>query len=158
MSDPRDSEVERRAGIMAAREAVRAVMAPTGADLEQLLMRLHRQSAKAQRSARRSQRAAREEITRRLEGKVLELDETGAVVVAVVTTRELIGLVQAESDIVKTEAMAQRSYDVHRSVVAGVNPGAGSVEDFITAVEDEERSLRDPGDDDDNGLGMDPTT
>jgi hypothetical protein len=139
-------EPERTPAILAAREAVRAVLAPTGRDLERLLMALHEQSARSQRDARRSQIHARREIKRRLAGKVLEQDDTGAVVVAVVTTRELIGLVEAESNIVKTEAMAQRSYDVHRSVVAGVNPAAGTVEDFITAVEEEENTER-AGDD-----------
>ena len=130
--------------ILAARDVIRAQMAPTSADLERLLMKLHRQSARSQRKARQSQQRAREALYERLGGKVIELDDTGAVVVAIVTTRELIGVIEAESNIVKTEAMAQRSYDVHRSVVAGVNPAAGSVEDFIIALEQEESIEVDP--------------
>jgi len=139
-----DERPERAGEILAARDVIRAKLAPTGGDLEKLLVQLHEQSAESQRKARRSQDRARSEIEKRLEGKILETDETGAVVVAVVTTRELIGLIEAESNIVKTEAMSQRSYDVHRATVNGVNPAAGTVEDFITAIEQEETTEQEP--------------
>jgi hypothetical protein len=130
-------ELER--AILTARDDIRAVMAPTGADLERLLMALHRQSAVSQKRARMSQGRARAELYRRLEGKIFEIDGTGEVVTAIVTTRELIGLVEAESNIVKTEAMAQRSYDVHRSVLAAASgPAVGGIEEFLTALEAEE--------------------
>jgi hypothetical protein len=53
--------------ILAAREVMRARLAPTGKDLEALLMRLHRQSAKAQQKARESHAKLRAELHRRLE-------------------------------------------------------------------------------------------
>lgn len=125
--------------ILTAREAVKAVLRPNGKALEALLVKLHGQSAKAQREARRNQGVAREKLKERLEGKVFETDETGAVVVAVVTTRELIGWVEAESNAIKVEAMAQRSYDVHRVTngVAG-GTGVGTIEEYLTKLEGEE--------------------
>jgi hypothetical protein len=113
--------------ILAAREAVRAILAPNGADLEALLMRLYRQSAQSQRNARKSQQKLRDEVYQRLEGQVME-----------VTNRELIGLMEAESNLVKVEAMAQRSYTVHRVVERAASPQAGSIEEFITQLEQEE--------------------
>jgi hypothetical protein len=67
-------------------------VAPTGKDIEALLINLHRQSAQSQRKARRSQAKVRAEVYKRLEGKVVEVDDTNTVVVAVVTTRELTEL------------------------------------------------------------------
>ena len=49
--------------------AVRAILAPTGKDLEVLLMRLHRQSAQSQRKARKSQQRLRDELYKRLGGR-----------------------------------------------------------------------------------------
>ena len=128
--------------IIAARDKVRAILAPTGKDLERLLVDLHRQSAQSQRKARQSQARARAELYSRLEGEVLTVDN-GEVVVATVTTRELIGLVEAESNIVKVEAMAQRSYDVHRMTSSQAAPHAGSIEDFIGQLEQEEQTEQD---------------
>ncbi len=107
-------------------------------------MRLHEQSAQSQRQARRSQQTARDEIYRRLDGKVMEVDNTDTAVVAVVTTRELIRLVEAESNIVKTEAMAQRSYDIHRMASSATSPAAGSIEDFVAALESERHEDPEP--------------
>jgi hypothetical protein len=126
--------------ILEAREAVRAILAPNGADLEALLINLHRQSAHSQRKARRSQAKARAELYKRLEeGQTLAI-AGNEVVVATVTTRELIGLVEAESNIVKVEAMAQRSYTVHRFASANASPRGGSIESFITQLEQEEQT------------------
>jgi hypothetical protein len=124
--------------ILEAREVMRARLAPTGKDLEALLMRLHRQSAVAQKRARESHAKLRAELHRRLaEGQTLVI-HGNEVVVEVVTTRELIGAVEADSNEVKVEAMAQRSMDVHRVIVRGATPQGGSIEEFIDRLEQEE--------------------
>jgi hypothetical protein len=126
--------------ILEARAAVRAVLAPNGADLEALLMRLHRQSAQSQRKARKSQQKLRDELYRRLdEGQTLEI-HGNEVVLSLVTNRELIGMVEAESNLIKVEAMAQRSYTVHRVVVRAASPQAGSIESLIEQLEQEEQT------------------
>ena len=126
--------------ILEARAAVRAILAPNGADLEALLMRLHTQSAQSQRKARKSQQKLRDEVYRRLEeGQTLEIHGK-EVVVSVVTNRELIGLMEAESNLIKVEAMAQRSYTVHRVVQRAASPQGGSIEEFITQLEQEEQT------------------
>jgi hypothetical protein len=124
--------------ILAAREVMRARLAPTGKDLEALLMTLHRQSAHAQRKARESQAKLRAELYRRLEeGQTLEI-HGNEVVVSVVTNRELIGMAEMESNSVKVEAMAQRSYTVHRLASATASPQGGNIEEFIDRLEQEE--------------------
>jgi hypothetical protein len=124
--------------ILAAREVMRARLAPTGKDLEKLLMRLHRQSAVAQKRARESHAKLRAELHRRLaEGQTLVI-HGNEVVVEVVTTRELIGAMEADSNEVKVEAMAQRSMDVHRMITRGSTPQGGSIEEFIDRLEQEE--------------------
>jgi hypothetical protein len=124
--------------ILAAREVMRARLAPTGKDLERLLIALHKQSARSQRKARESQARARAELYKRLdEGQTLEI-HGNEVVVSVVTNRELIGIVEMESNSVKVEAMAQRSYDVHRMITRDGNPQGGSVDEFIDRLEQEE--------------------
>jgi hypothetical protein len=138
-------ELAKVGDILAERDRIRAILAPNGKDLEKLLIQLHEQSAQAQRRARKSQARARAELYKRLdEGQTLEI-HGNEVVVAVVTTRELIGLVEAESNIVKTEAMAQRSYDVHRMTSQTGNPQAGTIESFIDRLEQEEQEEQ-PGD------------
>ena len=124
--------------ILAAREVVRARLAPTGKDLERLLMRLHRQSAQSQRKARKSQQKLRDELYKRLdEGQTLVI-HGNEVVVSVLTNRELIGLMEAESNLVKVESMSQRSYTVHRMVAGAATPQGGSIEEFIDRLEQEE--------------------
>ena len=126
--------------ILAAREVMRARLAPTGKDLEKLLMRLHRQSAVAQKRARESHAKLRAELHRRLaEGQTLVI-HGNEVVVEVVTTRELIGAMEADSNEVKVEAMAQRSMDVHRMITRGSTPQGGSIEEFIDRLEQEEQT------------------
>ena len=94
--------------ILAARDVTRARLAPTGKDLEHLLLKLHKQSAIAQKNARESHAKLRAEPHRRLEqGQTLEI-HGNEVVVSVVTTRERIGAMEADSNEVKVEAMAQR--------------------------------------------------
>jgi hypothetical protein len=123
--------------ILVAREVMRARLAPTGKDLEKLLLRLHRQSAIAQKKARESQAKLREELYKRLEeGQTLEI-HGNEVVVSVVTNRELIGMAEMESNSVKVEAMAQRSYTVHLAS-ATATPHGGSIEEFIDRLEQEE--------------------
>jgi hypothetical protein len=134
----RDLVSQRAPGVIAEVDRVRAIMAPTGKDLAALLMRLHRQSAQAQRKARESQAKLRAELYRRLEeGQTLAI-HGNEVVVSVVTNRELIGMAEMESNSVKVEAMAQRSYDVHRAVTSSTHPQGGSIEDFIDRLEQEE--------------------
>jgi hypothetical protein len=124
--------------ILEARAAVRAILAPNGADLEALLMRLHRESAQSQRKARRSQRKLRAELYRRLdEGQTLVI-HGNEVAVSMVTNRELIGVMEAESNLIKVEAMAQRSYTVHRVVQRAASPQGGSLEEFLERLEREE--------------------
>jgi hypothetical protein len=60
------------------------------------------------------------------------------VVVSVVTNRELIGLMEAESNLIKVESMGQRSYTVHRVVAGTSAPQGGSMEEFIDRLEQEE--------------------
>jgi hypothetical protein len=133
-------ELARTGEILAERDRVRAILAPTGADLEKLLVRLHQQSAKAQAKARKSRDRARAELYKRLdEGQTLEI-HGNEVVVSVVTNRELIGLIEADNNDVKVEAMAQRSYDVHRMASATAAPQAGSIESFIDRLEQEEQT------------------
>jgi hypothetical protein len=70
-------------------------------------VKLHQQSAQSQKKARVSQARARAELYKRLdEGQTFEI-HGNEVIVSTVSNRELIGLVEAESNIVKTEAMAQ---------------------------------------------------
>jgi hypothetical protein len=99
--------------ILAAREVMRARLAPTGKDLERLLIRLHRQSAIAQKRARESHAKLRAELYRRLEEGQTLVIHGNEVVVEVVTTREIIGAMEAENNSVKVEAMAQRLHDRH---------------------------------------------
>ena len=128
--------------ILAAREVMRARLAPTGKDLERLLVKLHRESAIAQRKARESQAKLRAELYRRLEeGQTLEI-HGNEVVVSVVTNRELIGMAEMESNSVKVEAMAQRSYTVHRLASATASPQGGRIEEFIDRLEQEETTER----------------
>ena len=54
------------------------------------------------------------------------------------STREIIGAMEADSNEVKVEAMAQRSLDVHRMVTRGATPQGGSIEEFIDRLEQEE--------------------
>ena len=130
MVDPRVEE---------ARAAVRALLAPTGKDLEVLLINLHRQSAQSQRKARKSQQKLRAELYRRLgEGQTLEI-HGNEVVVSVVTNRDLIGAMEAENNLIKVEAMAQRSYTVHRVVQRAAAPQGGSIEEFLDRLEQEEQ-------------------
>ena len=128
--------------ILAAREVMRTRLAPTGKDLEKLLLRLHRQSAHSQRKARQQTAKLRAELNRRLdEGQTLEI-HGNEVVVSVVTTREIIGAMEAENNGIKVEAMAQRSMDVHRMLTRDSNPQGGSIEDFIERLEQEEATER----------------
>jgi hypothetical protein len=124
--------------ILAAREVMRARLAPTGKDLEKLLLQLHRQSAIAQKKARESHAKLRAELYRRLEEGETLVIHGNEVVVEKVTTRELIGAMEAENNSVKVEAMAQRSMDVHKMATNATNPAAGSIEDFIDRLEQEE--------------------
>ena len=139
MSEPGGAAMERRAGeILQAQDAVRARLAPTGKDLEALLMRLHRQSAHSQRKARRQTAKLRAELNRRLlEGQTLVI-HGNEVVVEVVTNSDLIRAMEAENNGIKVEAMAQRSLDVHRMITRGATPQGGSIEEFIDRLEEEE--------------------
>ena len=68
VSKPGGEAMARRAGeVLQAQNLVRARLAPTGKDLEKLLMRLHRQSAKAQQKARESHAKVRAELYKRLD-------------------------------------------------------------------------------------------
>ena len=87
MDERRDLVSQRAPGVIAEVDRVRAILAPTGRDLEALLIALHRQSAQSQGKARKSQQKARDELYRRLEGQVVEVDSAGIVVVMPVTTR-----------------------------------------------------------------------
>jgi len=145
MSEPGGAAMERRAGeILQAQNQVRARLAPTGKDLERLLMRLHRQSAIAQKRARESHAKLRAELYRRLEEGQTLVIHGNEVVVEVVTTREIIGAMEAENNSVKVEAMAQRSMDVHKMATNVTNPAAGSIEDFIDRLEAEEQQAEAP--------------
>jgi uncharacterized protein with von Willebrand factor type A (vWA) domain len=139
-------ELARTGEILAERDRVRAILAPNGKDLEKLLIRVHTQSVQAQRKARKSLARIREELNRRLdEGQTLEI-HGNEVIVSTVTNRDLIGLGMLENDGIKVEAMAQRSYDVHRMTTGNANPQAGSIESFIDQLEQEEQT-ENPGDD-----------
>ena len=61
---------------------------------------------------------------------------------SVVTNRELIGMAEMESNSIKVEAMAQRSYTVHRAVARATSPPGGNIEEFITRLEQEEHGGR----------------
>ena len=140
MGERRDLVSQRAPGVIAEVDRVRAIMAPTGKDLEALLMRLHEQSALSQRKARKSQQKLRDEFYKRLgEGQTLVI-HGNEVVVSVVTNRELIGVMEAESNLIKVEAMAQRSYTVHRVVQRAASPQGGSLEEFLDRLEQEEIS------------------
>jgi hypothetical protein len=134
----RDLVSQRAPGVIAEVDRVRAVLAPTGADLERLLLKMHRQSVLAQKKARASHDKLRAELHRRLdEGETLVI-HGNEVVVEKVTTREIIGAMEADSNEVKVEAMAQRSLDVHRMITRGATPQGGSIEEFIDRLEQEE--------------------
>jgi hypothetical protein len=140
MVERRDLVSQRAPGVIAEVDRVRAILAPTGRDLERLLVALHTQSAQAQRRARRSQAKLRAELYRRLdEGQTLEI-HGNEVVVSVVTTREIISALEAENNSIKVEAMAQRSYTVHRVVQRAASPQGGSIESFIENLEQEEQT------------------
>ena len=111
----------------------RQMLAPGGAALGQLLEKLHHESAREQRKARKSMASVRAELANRLRGTTVEYDGQ-QVVVAVVTTGELVRAIEAEANVVKTEAMAQRSYDVHAALLraGGPNGVPGSFEDWLT--------------------------
>ena len=68
---------------------------------------------------------------------MVEVDSTGTVAVVPVTTRELIGMMEAESNLIKVESMSQRSYSVHRVVARAASPQGGSLEEFIGQLEQE---------------------
>jgi hypothetical protein len=122
----RDLVSQRAPGVIAEVDRVRAILAPTGADLERLLLKMHRQSVVAQKKARESHAKLRAELHRRLdEGETLVI-HGNEVVVEKVTTREIIGAMEADSNEVKVEAMAQRSLDVHRMVTRGATPQAAA--------------------------------
>ena len=63
----RDLVSQRAPGVIAEVDRVRAILAPTGADLERLLLKMHRQSVIAQKKARESHAKLRAELHRRLE-------------------------------------------------------------------------------------------
>jgi hypothetical protein len=66
-----------------------------------------------------------------MKGEVKEFDGQ-QVVVAIVTTGELVRAIEAESNVLKTEAMAQRSYDVHRHLTnTGPQGGQLSFEQYV---------------------------
>ena len=68
---------------------------------------------------------------------MVEVDSTGTAVVMPVTTRELIGLMEAESNLIKVESMSQRR-TVHRVVARAATPKGASMEEFIGRLEEEE--------------------
>lgn len=115
----------------------RAMLAPGGVALGQLLEKLHHESAREQRKARRNMASMRAELTKRLQGLTMEHDGQ-RVVVAIVTTGELVRAIEAEANVVKTEAMAQRSYDVHNALLraGGPNGVSGSFEDWLAQQQD----------------------
>lgn len=126
--------------ILAERDRVRALLAPNGKDLEKVMIGLHLESAEAQRANRVGLAKVRDELYRRLEeGQTLEI-HGNEVIVSTVSNRDLIGLGMLENDGVKVEAMAQRSYDVHRMTSGQANPQAGSIESFIDQLEQEEQT------------------
>ena len=122
-----------------ARSAARAALAPTGKDLEALLIKIHRESGENQAKARRNQDEARRELDKRLEGTPVEYNgET--VMVTTVTTREILAAFKAESDIVKVEALAQRSYNVHQATFGHSGTAGNTIEDFIAALAQEKQT------------------
>jgi hypothetical protein len=93
------------------------------------------ESAKAQRQARVSQRMARVEIYRRLRAKVAPGTDgkTEAKVEAErPSSGELIRLMEAEANLVKDEAMAQRSYKL-ATMTGGQAAETDTYEAFILA-------------------------
>ena len=134
----RDLVSQRAPGVIAEVDRVRAILAPTGKDLEKLLIELHTQSAMAQKRARKSHAKLRKELHHRLEEGETLIIHGNEVVVEKVTTRELIGAMEADSNEVKVEAMAQRSMDVHRMLTRAGTPQGGSIEEFIDRLEQEE--------------------
>ena len=130
--------------VEAARSAARAALAPTGDDLEALLIRIHQESARHQAKARRNQERARQEFLKRLEGVPVEQDGR-QVVVSMVTTREVIRMLEAESNLIKVEALAQRSYAVHQSIAGPVSRGSHvGIEDFIATLDQSQTSRSAP--------------
>jgi len=133
-------ELARTGEILAERDRVRAILAPNGKDLEKLLVELHTESARAQRRSRKNTERLRAELMKRLEvGQTLVI-HGNEVVVETVTTSDLIRQQEANANSVKVEAMAQRSYDVHRMTTGQANPQAGSIESFIDQLEQEEQT------------------
>ena len=59
--------------------------------------------------------------------------------VTTVTTREILAALKAESDVVKVEALAQRSYNVHQAIFGHSGTGGNTIEDFIAALEPKSR-------------------
>ena len=116
-----------------ARSAARAALAPSGKDLEALLIDLHRESAENQATARRDQDEAREEFAKRLDGTPIEYNGE-VVMVTTVTTREIVAALKAETDILKAEALAQRSYDVHQATFGHSGTAGNTIEHFIAAL------------------------
>jgi hypothetical protein len=141
------ADLARRAGeVLTAQDAARAQLAPNGKDLERVLIALHAASAEAQSAARASLAKVRAELYKRLQdGQTLEI-HGNEVTVSVVSNRDLIGLGMLDSDSVKVEAMAQRSYDVHRMAANAGAPTSGSIEDFIDKLEQEEQTETAGGD------------
>ena len=77
----RDLVSQRAPGVIAEVDRVRAILAPTGKDLEKVLIRLHRQSAMAQQRARKSHEKLRAELHKRLdEGQTLVIHGNEVVV------------------------------------------------------------------------------
>lgn len=133
-------ELAKQGEILAERERVRAILAPNGKDLEKVLIGLHLESAKSQRKSRRNTERLRAELMKRLdEGETLVI-HGNEVVVEKVTNSDLIRQQEANANSVKVEAMAQRSYDVHRMTTGTQNPQAGSIESFIDQLEQEEQT------------------
>ena len=60
--------------------------------------------------------------------------------VTTVTTRGILAAFKAESDIVKVEAVAQRSYNVHQATFGHSGTAGNTIEDFIAAVEREKQT------------------
>jgi hypothetical protein len=101
----RDLVSQRAPGVIAEVDRVRAILAPTGTDLERLLLKMHKQSVIAQKKARESHAKLRAELHRRLEEGQTLVIYGNEVVVEKVTTREIIGAMEADSNEVKVEAI-----------------------------------------------------
>jgi hypothetical protein len=116
-----------------ARSAARAALAPTWEDLEALLITMHRESGENQARARRVRDEARQALKGRLKGVPVEHNGQ-TVMVSTVRTRHVIAALEAECDVIKAEAMAQRSYEVHARLVSGLHRlNRTSIEDFIAS-------------------------